>query len=76
MDAIEPKLLTIPAAAKRIGQDVDTVRAWTRRAFDPLPTVRADSGRSKGLRVHRRVVAAEIDAWLSREAAREAASCR
>lgn len=54
------KLLSIPKAAKLIGVDREVVRAWTRRAVDPLPTVSTGEVR--------KVIAAEIDAWIKRNA--------
>ena len=60
------KLLTPGEAAERIGVSVTTIKEWMRRAADPLPSMQVgNSGR-----VHR-IVADEIDAWLSAEAARK-----
>jgi hypothetical protein len=61
---VQPKLLTIPKAAKVIGEDKEIVRAWTRRAVDPLPTV--VSGAGTGKRVVHKVVMAAVDPWLAR----------
>lgn len=65
MTKTDRKLLSIPAAAKIIGVDKEEVRAWTRRAVDPLPTVlTGGTGRIY------KVVAAEIDGWIERNMTR------
>ena len=57
-----PKLLSIPKAAKVIGRDKDTVRSWTKRAIDPLPTFQP------GENARRMVLMDEVDEWLRRQA--------
>lgn len=59
-----PKLLSIPKAAEVIGENRETVREWTRRVVDPLPTVLSGSGGGK--RVVRKVVMASVDEWIER----------
>lgn len=62
-----PVLLTPKDAAERLGVGVQLVYEWCARTDDPLPhVVVGKSGR------FRRIIAAEIDGWLSREADRRA----
>lgn len=58
-----PKLLTPPLAALLMGLDEDEVSGWVYREVDPLPSV--PYGKS-GKR--RKVIVAEIDEWLERQA--------
>lgn len=61
------QLISATQAAERIGVSVATVKAWMRRAADPLPAVQVGaSGRFY------KVLADQIDPWLQAEAAREA----
>lgn len=63
------QLITPREAAERIGVSVATVKAWIYRAADPLPSVVVgQSGK------FRRIVASQIDPWLTAEASRTAAS--
>jgi len=58
-------LISPREAAERIGVSLSTVKAWMRRAADPLPSIPVgSSGR------FRKVVAAEIPSWLADEASR------
>jgi transposase len=62
-------LLSPQQAAEQIGVSVATVKTWMRRASEPLPSVQVgNSGK------FRKVVAAEVPAWLAAEAARKAGS--
>lgn len=63
-----PKLLSFPKAAKAIGVDIEIVREWTSRLVDPLPTVVTSKPEAK--RVFRKVVMADVDAWLERNSSR------
>jgi hypothetical protein len=65
-----PKLQSIPRAARVIGEDKETVRAWALRTVDPLPTV-VSGGNGNGIRIRRKVVMAEVDEWLRRQANKE-----
>jgi len=65
----QPKLLSIPKAAKAIGVDTAAVRAWVMRTVNPLPSV--VSGEGTGKYVRRKVVMSEVDEWLRTEAQRE-----
>jgi transposase len=59
------EVLSAPQAARLIGVSVSQVKAWMRRADDPLPSVSVGtSGRV------RKVIAEQIAPWLGREAAR------
>lgn len=61
-----PYLISPKAAADQIGVGVHVVKAWTRRADDPLPSVVVgDSGK------HRKIIADLIDEWLERQATRK-----
>lgn len=62
----QPKLLPFSKAAPLIGEDVETLRAWADREIDPLPTIEGIT-RGQGMRRHRKVVMAEVDAWLARQ---------
>lgn len=56
-------LISPAQAAQRIGVSHATIRGWMRRAVNPLPSVIVgSSGRN------RKVIVAEIDAWLANEA--------
>lgn len=59
-----PKLLSLQEAADGIGVSRATAEAWANRAIDPLPTIVV--GKGTGKRVFRKVVMAEVDAWLER----------
>lgn len=64
---MEQQLISTAQAAERIGVSVATVKAWMRRAHDPLPAIQVgESGRFF------KVLADQIDAWLVAEAARKA----
>ena len=64
---MEQQLISAAQAAERIGVSVATVKAWMRRAYDPLPAVQVGvSGR------FHKVLADQIDAWLVAEASRKA----
>jgi hypothetical protein len=67
----QPKLLPFAKAAPVIGEDVETLKAWADRELDPLPTVDGKT-RGSGQRRHRKVVMAEVDAWLARQASKGA----
>lgn len=69
--ARSPQLIYAHEAAERIGVSTTTVKAWMRRAQNPLPSVQV--GRTG--RIHK-VIADEIDAWLAAEAARKAPATR
>ena len=61
------QLLSPREAAEVIGVSVATVKAWMRRAADPLPSVQVGaSGR------FHKVVADQINPWLAAEASRKA----
>jgi transposase len=63
------EVLSAPEAARLIGVSVQQVKAWMRRADDPLPSVAVGtSGRV------RKVLAEQIAPWLGREAARDVAA--
>jgi transposase len=63
------EILSAPEAARLIGVSIHQVKAWMRRAEDPLPSVAVGtSGRV------RKVIAEQIAPWLGREAAREVAA--
>lgn len=68
----QPKLLSIPKAAEVIGEDIDTVREWTRRPNDPLPTIVTGSGHT---REHRKVVMAMVDEWIERNTRKGGSQC-
>lgn len=57
-------------AAEILGMRYDEVMALTNRAVDPIPHVVV--GKGTGKRVVKKVVVAELPAWLAREAARSA----
>lgn len=64
---MEHQLISAAQAAERIGVSVATVKAWMKRANDPLPAVQVGtSGRFY------KVLADQIDAWLLAEASRKA----
>jgi len=65
VQATDLRTLSIPEFAEEIGIELKTVRAWTKRAVDPLPTVPAGDG-GKGLRERRKVVMALYPAWIER----------
>ena len=59
------EVLSAPEAARLIGVSIHQVKAWMRRADDPLPSVLVGaSGRV------RKVLAGQVAPWLGREAAR------
>lgn len=59
------QLISAREAAARIGVSVVTIKAWMRRADNPLPAVQVGaSGR------HHRIVASQINDWLLAESAR------
>ena len=63
------EVLSAPEAARLIGVSIHQVKAWMRRADDPLPSVLVGtSGRV------RKVLAEQIVPWLGREAARGVAA--
>jgi transposase len=65
------EVLSAPEAARLIGVSIHQVKAWMRRADDPLPSVAVGtSGRV------RKVVAEQIAPWLEREAARDGRGSR
>ena len=59
------ELLSAPEVARLIGVSIHQVKAWMRRADDPLPSVAVGtSGRV------RKVLAEQVTPWQGREAAR------
>jgi excisionase family DNA binding protein len=65
------QLLSADEAAAQIGVSRSTVKAWIRRTEHALPSVQVgETGRV------RKVVAGEIDAWLSAEAARKTGTAK
>jgi len=61
---VEPKLLSIPKAAKVIGEDEETIREWVNRTVDPLP--HRVTSKPTAERVHRKIVMSLVDDWLER----------
>lgn len=60
------QLLSADEAANQIGVSRSTIKAWMRRAEHPLPSIQVgETGRV------RKIVASEIDGWLTAEAARK-----
>ena len=62
------QLISAKEAAARVGVSVATIKAWMRRAENPLPSIQVGTSGS-----HRRIVAGQIDPWLTAEASRTAA---
>lgn len=60
------QLISPREAGEQIGVSLTTIKAWMRRAENPLPHVQVGSTG----RVHK-IVAAEINGWLTAEAARK-----
>jgi transposase len=59
-------LISPQEAAKQIGVSVHTIKVWMRRAEDPLPSVQVgESGKFL------KVIASEIEPWLTAEASRK-----
>ena len=65
------ELLSAPEVARRIGVSIHQVKAWMRRADDPLPSVPV--GKSGKFR---KVLREQVASWLEREASRGAPRAR
>jgi hypothetical protein len=60
------QLISPREAGEQIGVSLTTIKAWMRRAENPLPHIQVGSTG----RVHK-IVVAEINGWLTAEAARK-----
>jgi hypothetical protein len=65
------QLLSPREAGEQIGVSLTTIKAWMRRAENPLPNITVGATG----RVHK-IIASEIDGWLSAEATRKPGSAK
>lgn len=65
------QLISPREAGEQIGVSLTTIKAWMRRAENPLPHVQVGTTG----RVHK-IVSAEIDGWLAAEATRNSGAAK